>query len=313
MKKAPGNHLISPETELEELVKKLSFPLDPKPTGMKPVLPPPAPIRAVIFDIYGTLLVSAAGDIGKDSAIQSTGAFLKAALDAGLPRQITEAASAADIPTLFRQEIEACHARLRSQGTDYPEVDICSIWRAVIRKISPDTPPLPEATIRRLAVSYECRSNPVWPMPGMSTVLNRLSKEKGCTKTALGIVSNAQFYTPIILKALAGQGSNGLPFAPDLCAWSWQSGHAKPSTEIFRPVHEKLVVERQITPAEILYVGNDMLKDIKPATELGWKTALFAGDRRSLRLRQQDPALHGVRPWSVITNLLQLLDLVASS
>ncbi len=39
-------------------------------------------------------------------------------------------------------------------------------------------------------------------------------------------------------------------------------------------------------PEQVLYVGNDMLKDIVPANSVGFKTGLFAGDQRSLRLGQ---------------------------
>ena len=50
---------------------------------------------------------------------------------------------------------------------------------------------------------------------------------------------------------------------------------------------------------EVLYVGNDILNDILkniwPAATVGWETALFAGDKRSLRLRTDDQRVMGVR------------------
>jgi len=40
-----------------------------------------------------------------------------------------------------------------------------------------------------------------------------------------------------------------------------------------------------MVPHQVLYVGNDMKSDIIPAKKCGFKTALFAGDKRSLRTR----------------------------
>jgi putative hydrolase of the HAD superfamily len=60
--------------------------------------------------------------------------------------------------------------------------------------------------------------------------------------------------------------------------------------------------------ASVLYIGNDMLNDIYPARNAGFATALFAGDKRSLRLRQHDPRCADVSADLVITDLSQLLD-----
>jgi putative hydrolase of the HAD superfamily len=61
-----------------------------------------------------------------------------------------------------------------------------------------------------------------------------------------------------------------------------------------------------IQPAAVLFVGNDMLNDIYPASAIGFQTALFAGDRRSLRLRTDDPRCADLSPELVLTDLGQL-------
>jgi putative hydrolase of the HAD superfamily len=45
-----------------------------------------------------------------------------------------------------------------------------------------------------------------------------------------------------------------------------------------------------------------MLNDIQGAASAGFKTALFAGDRRSLRLRENDPRVQ-TRPDAVLLRL----------
>ena len=62
----------------------------------------------------------------------------------------------------------------------------------------------------------------------------------------------------------------------------------------------------KLGPAEVLAVGNDMLNDVLPARETGFRTALFAGDARSLRLREGDPRLDVFSPDLVLTDLDQL-------
>jgi putative hydrolase of the HAD superfamily len=61
---------------------------------------------------------------------------------------------------------------------------------------------------------------------------------------------------------------------------------------------------------EILFVGNDMLKDIYPAKEMGMQTALFAGDSRSLRLRQEDPRLQNLTPDYIVNSLEQIMGII---
>ena len=84
-------------------------------------------------------------------------------------------------------------------------------------------------------------------------------------------------------------------------------GVAKPSPRLFQAA--AAACERQgLPPAAVLYVGNDICNDIRPARQAGFQTALFAGDRRSLRLREDNPACRRVRPDLVITELPQLID-----
>jgi putative hydrolase of the HAD superfamily len=61
----------------------------------------------------------------------------------------------------------------------------------------------------------------------------------------------------------------------------------------------------------VLFIGNDMLKDIYASSQVGFKTALFAGDKRSLRLRDDDERTAGLKPDYVITELSQILEIVA--
>ncbi len=121
-----------------------------------------------------------------------------------------------------------------------------------------------------------------------------------------GLITNAQFYTPLLFDALIGRSIHDLGFDPDLCAYSFIELKAKPGTALFQKVVNGLN-DANIQPHEALYVGNDMLNDIKPAAKVGFKTVLFAGDQRSLRLR---PDHQITAPDAIITSLEQILDLI---
>ena len=78
----------------------------------------------------------------------------------------------------------------------------------------------------------------------------------------------------------------------------------------FSPILTGLEQELNISPRETLYVGNDMLNDIWTARECGCRTALFAGDSLSLRLREDRPECASLSPDVIITHLDQLLDVI---
>jgi putative hydrolase of the HAD superfamily len=297
------------KSQLLERVRTLSQPLAPLPTGVEPKLKALPGIRAVLFDIYGTLLVSGSGDVGTAAATDSAEAMGQALSSAGFKLSSDSAAGTRGIEVL-EQGIRASHEVSRRNGVNWPEVEILQIWQELIETL------LAEAQVtgyegmsrlKRLAVEYECRVNPVWPMPGLKETLAGL-RERDCR---LGIVSNAQFYTPIMLAGLLGTGLTALGFEEPLCVWSYRELQGKPSPHLFEKATEALQRHHRIRPEETLYVGNDMRNDIAAASRSGCRTALFAGDRRSLRRREEDPFCAGVVPDLVLTELPQLLTALA--
>jgi putative hydrolase of the HAD superfamily len=292
----------SESRELIDSIRRLSYPLRPQPTGFPARVAALPDIRAVIFDIYGTLFISGSGDIGPASAEQNEQALREALSAAGLPvERLGDNSCAAEILVDAIQEAQAVR---RGEGIEFPEVDIIAVWRHVLMKLFKQDLKLAinDAQVRRLAIEYECRTNPVWPMPGMRDTLDALR----AAGRQLGIVSNAQFYTPLMFRALLDATPDELGFNPRLCAWSYKTLQGKPSITLFQQVLDELATVHGIRPQQTLYVGNDMLKDIWPASQLGFKTALFAGDRRSLRLREDDERCRALQADLVIDHLEQL-------
>lgn len=275
--------------------------MEPRPTGQSPVLWRLPNIRAVLFDVYGTLLVSDSGEVGTTPEAACQEAMGGAFQSLGFRHERL----AAEGVRLLLEAIAHSHQRSRQQGVECPEVDIVEVWRQVVARLAAagllDPTGWSDDRLRRLAIEYEGRANPVWPMPGLRDCLARLD-QKGLI---LGIISNAQFYTPRLFPALLGVGSQSLGFDPDLQYYSYQYGQAKPG----RALHEMAaaaLAERGIEPGGVLYVGNDRLNDVYPSVQVGFRTALFAGDARSFRPRHGDPHLAGVSPDLLLTELAEL-------
>ncbi|MFP4247177.1 MAG: HAD family hydrolase [Halochromatium sp.] len=293
------------DPKLLHRIRSLCTPRQPQPTAIEPQLDPLAEIQAVLFDIYGTLLISASGDIGlsgEQARAPRLGEILGAAeLDAS---RLTEAQRQLDLGAYLEAGIQTRQAQARSHGIRYPEIDILALWETLLAGAG--LQPTPQQ-VQRIALEYECRINPVWTMPGVADLLAAL-RQRGL---AMGIVSNAQFYTPLILEALLGAPPEILGLDPALSVWSYVLGEAKPSTRPYEIALAGLAQAHGLRPHQVLYVGNDRRNDIWPAGQLGMRTALFAGDARSLRLYEQDRTLAGVAPDRVLTALAQIPRILA--
>jgi putative hydrolase of the HAD superfamily len=195
----------------------------------------------------------------------------------------------------LRRTIENDHRRRKGEGIDYPEVDIVRVWETVLG--TGDT-----AWVKAFALAYETVVNPIRPMPGLRELLSARRRQN----LPLGIISNAQFYTPRLLEGLLGNTLEMCGFDPQLIFFSYRFGVAKPSRFMF-DLAAGVLVRREISPASVLYVGNDMRNDILPAKTVGFQTALFAGDRRSLRRRTGDACCRHLVPDMVVTELRQLI------
>ena len=254
------------------------------------------PIKAVLFDIYGTLMISASGDIGVANKLSKNDAFVAAV-------KSVYGFEGADVETaLLLDGIAADHAQSRAQGILFPEVKIDEIWQGIATQLGLDS----DVTLaRQAAIVYECATNPVWPMPNLEPCLAAVR----ALDVQMGIISNAQFYTPLLFSALTEHDLTASGFDPDLRWYSYDSKRAKPDTWMYEQARSVLA-ERDIEADEVLYVGNDMLNDMLPASQVGFKTALFAGDKRSLRLREDHEQAAQVQVDCIITDLSQLQEII---
>ena len=273
----------------EEVLARHIRPLSPIPTGEIPVLDRLRPFRAILFDVYGTLLISAAGEIAADETETANDGDLGrlfARYGVSTPgRKVVEA---------LRQAIREAHAQARRKGIDCPEVDILKIWRQVLRPHKP-------SAIEALALEYELIVNPVFAMPGAVDLLAACRT----ARIPMGIISNAQCYTAPLIEWLFEASLEALGFDRRLLFFSWLELYAKPSPVMFQRGRAALST-MGIPASAAIFVGNDMRNDVWPASQAGFQTALFVGDGRSLRRRSAEPCCRALTPDVVITDLRQL-------
>lgn len=287
---------------IQKRIRVLMPPGEPAPAQIVPRLQRLRGIRAVVFDVYGTMLACAHGEVGVE-AEPTEAAIAQSMAAVGLRIRSRRVPAIARV--MLEKLIAAHHAAKRARGVSYPEVEIRNIWRDVLRRLASDNLVCGGVTARRierLAIGYECLANPCRPMPGLGPALDAM-RSKGLR---LGIVSNAQFYTPLILGALPVTGPRFGFFDPELCVWSYRLGVAKPSGMLVHIVLQRLARIHGIRPEQTLFVGNDMLNDALPAARAGARAALFAGDRRALKTRENLPECAGMTPSLVVASFAML-------
>lgn len=284
------------KSTIEQILVTHLHRLDAEETGAQKVIGDHKPYKLAIFDIYGTLLISGTGDVGATGESNGLKAFKETM------SSVFHVSAAHDVDPI-RGEIEIVHQKMKNSGVSFPEVDILKVWQAVLEK---EDIGFTEEQKKQAVFEYECRLNPVWPMPGLSDLL---SKIKNTSSFEAGIVSNAQFYTPVILEYFLKEPLTQSIFNPAICTFSYTIGEAKPSEKMFASIRN-FAKENRINPDEVLYIGNDMLKDVYTASLNGYDTALFAGDARSLRLRKDDERCENLNPTHVITHLDQLHEIL---
>ena len=279
----------------KDLFEKYLIPLSPLPTPLNQSGKLDKKIKCVFFDIYGTLFISDSGDIGTVKKVLQETDKIKHLLE-----KFKIKINAKMILNDFFETIEKQHEKSRKKGIDFPEIEIDKIWMRVIGDDNPER-------ARAFALEFELIANPVYPMPNLKELLRELKNRH----IILGIISNAQFFTPYLFDWFLKSDLKNLGFEPNLILFSYKFGHAKPSSFLFEAASSRLK-EMNIPANSVLYVGNDMLNDIYPAQKTEFKTGLFAGDARSLRLRSDEPVCENLSADIIITDLIQLLDYVNS-
>ncbi|MDG5814844.1 HAD family hydrolase [Chitinispirillales bacterium ANBcel5] len=252
-------------------------------------------IRAVIFDVYGTLINYWRPGFEtpqmKEKTLSDTFSVICEKFGMGStfakinPQQPPEKT----LSEFYHGLIVLSQEKAQKSGNMFAEVKIEEVWNLILLmlkrhgyKAEHHCPGDCSEFNRYLAFTYNFHALGRQLYPNVYTALKAL-KEK---HIVLGIVSNAQFYTPIDLTLMLRDQSGGEIddyyelFDVDLVFYSYEYGVRKPGELLFRKLFDALY-EMHILPSQTLFVGNDLVMDIEPASSAGMKTAFFTGDQNS--------------------------------
>jgi putative hydrolase of the HAD superfamily len=215
-------------------------------------------IRAVIFDIYGTLLEVGPPPPDADARWQRLWRDLLGAKPRLSRLQFSVASS---------QVIARHHQAAQARGIPWPEVH----WPSVVAEVMPELAQLPprnqeEFLFRQIQTGHSTR------MAAETAAALRWLKDR---PTLLGVASNAQAYTlRELTEALATHALGMALFESHLCFWSFEHGFSKPDPHVFQILTARLAA-LGISPREILMVGDLLDNDVEPARAHGWRTWQF--------------------------------------
>jgi len=251
-------------------------------------------VRAVIADVYGTMVnYWRPGFEGRDTREALLVEAFSGVVDRFGMGETLAAMTPADPPAktlcgFYNGLLAMNRQKSAGGGNALPEVRVEEVWSVIalmLKRNGCDAGARapwrgdPAGFARCLAYTYNFLSMGRELYPGVSNALKRLKDNN----IALGILSDAQFYTPIDLTLmLRDQSGGGVAdycelFDTDLVFLSCEYGFVKPSETLYRRLFDALY-EYHITPDQTVIAGNDLATDIAPAAALGMRTALFCGD-----------------------------------
>jgi putative hydrolase of the HAD superfamily len=234
-------------------------------------------IKAILFDVNGTLI-----DINTDEANEE------------VYRGISHILTYQGI-SIRRWEVRDEYYRImnlqrRTSQEKYPEFNVVELFRELINRRLSAPAIIPPAKLEWLPVflaeAYRGLSrNRLQLYPGVLDVLNDLRP-----RFKLAAISDAQ--SAWCMPEMRAMGIDGY-FDPVIVSGDF--GYRKPDSRLFTAALTALGVATE----NVLFVGNDMFRDMYAAKQLGIKTVFFSSN-------QGGKQAEGVKPDYIIYQFIQM-------
>lgn len=303
--------------------RNLRWPAPPKrePVNAQPYLKPLPGIKAVAWDVYGTLLRITDGELlfQHPQAVR-----MEVALDKTLQEfAIWHAMSCKPGPPW--EYLQSMYLRayddLRLAGSgrkgDLTEIDSAKLWRKILGKLNLEEFRYDVAVYgdldqlaEKMAYFFHASLQGTEAADGALTTLHSLEN----AGIISGLVADGQCFTEVqMLRGLRAQGTlppaGGL-WSPDVVVLSARAGVRKPSKSLYLQAIQRFA-SLGCEPSQVLYVGARLREDLTVAKSLGFRTALFAGDKTSLRATLSDLRDPAVKPDRMLTEVPQVLEILS--
>lgn len=257
-------------------------------------------IQVAIFDVYGTLInyweESFRDEEEKQLFIKDV--FKRTAEYFGFSDTL-EKIDPSKLPEetlydFYHGLIAMKHEEGKKGGKTFPEIKIDELWNVILSILINNGYNLDDHlrgsrkdTAMCIAYFYNFFALKRGFFPGVVETL----KELKANNIKLGIISNAQFYTPIDLSLFLRDQDDKLVdylelFEQDFVFFSYEYGVAKPTGIFYERLFDALY-EHSVLPEQTVFIGNDLLLDVKSAQDVGLKGALFTGKSQSTFLHKK--------------------------
>lgn len=302
--------------------RKLLWPVAPPPVPPKatPYLKPLKGIRAVTWDVYGTLLTISEGrllslppdrlrmEVALDKTIHEFNMWNSMSRKPGAPWEY--------MFQQYKRLVEASQLAASGRPGEAPEIDSAHIWKALIERLGKKEFAWDEAFYGGLE---EFSEKVAWffhaALQGAAAARHALAALKYVRKAHCkqGLVADGQCFTLMQLtRALRAQGT--VPplsrlFSTGCIRLSFQYGVRQPAATLFETCLAQLA-KRGISPGEVLHVAPRLKENLYPARILGMRTALYAGDAASLAATSAEIKDSDLRPDRILTDLKQIRQIV---
>jgi FMN phosphatase YigB (HAD superfamily) len=293
-------------------------PPTPQPVKAKPHTSATPGIRAVAWNIYGTLLSISTGnlvlkhpqklimEVALDKTIKEFNMWGSMSRKPGQPSEY--------MGQLYDRALDQLRMA-PSHGEKFPEIPTEKIWDDIVKKLQQKDYKFDAGKyggindyVKKIALFFHASMQGTALFPGGAKALDHI---RSCG-VKQGFLADAQCFTLAQLTRALGTEMNGTVddfFDRTLRALSFEVGGRKPSDRLFK--HFLSAAQRTgIEPGQVLHIGSRIIEDIAPAKKLGMRTALFAGDKESLQATPDQLKDAATRPDLLLTDLSQLADVI---
>ncbi len=292
---------------------------EPAPPKARPHLPPLPGIRAVLWNVYGTLLCISEGELKFEV---DNNFITEVAIDKTIHefKMWNAMSRKPGQPAAYMREIyQKVLNELRlapTAGERHPEIQAERIWENIIKKLFQKEYSFDAGFYgslndysRKIAYFFHASLQGTACHPGAAEALRSVA-ERGIEQ---GLLADGQCFTTVQLQRGLQRQEDGFDLNAVIpLAQRWIScDHRcrKPSENLFK-LALRALRERGIEPHEALHVGSHLARDIAPAKKAGMRTALFAGDRASLAATPEQLKDAQQRPDLLLTELTQIAKII---
>lgn len=302
--------------------RNLRWPAPPKlePIAAAPFLKPLPGIKAVAWDVYGTLLRISDGEllfihpqsmrmeIALDKTIQEFNMWHSMSRKPGKPWEY--------MLSLYTKAYDDLRLAGSGRKGDLPEIDAARIWFKILEKLDKNDYQYDvdqygdlEDLSQKIAYFYHSSLQGWEATAGSAATVTALA-DAGVRQ---GLLADGQCFTPTqVLRGLQAEGKLAEPMgliSPGLSTLSFLEGVRKPSKSLYLAAAQRFR-DAGFSPDQVLFVGSRLREDLVIAKSLGFRTALFAGEKLSLKATAADLKDPAVKPDRLLTQLIQVRDLL---